>query len=73
MINEQLEELYKEYYAKEEIIRCGVVDEETYLASKPRIVFLLKEPHSGETGWSIPQGLRCQVQRGLMGRPFKKG
>lgn len=73
MINEQLEGLYTEYYPKENVIHCGIVDEETYLASKPRIIFLLKEPNSGKTGWSIPRGLRCQVQRGLMGHPFKKG
>lgn len=74
MINEELEKLYTQYYYDvREIIRCGVVDEEAYLASKPRIVFVLREPHTGETGWSIPEGLRCQVQRGLMGLPFKKG
>jgi len=72
MINEKLEKLYTEYCPDKMIIPCGVVDEEIYSASKPRIVFLLKEPHSDETGWSIPCGLRRQVQRGLTGHPFKR-
>ncbi|MDO9579270.1 MAG: hypothetical protein Q7J06_01705, partial [Bacteroidales bacterium] len=65
MINEKLERLYIEYYGDKKIILCGVVDENAYLASKPRIVFVLKEPHTSETGFTIPGGLRRQVQRGL--------
>lgn len=73
MINEKLEKLYAEYCPDKMIIPCGVVDEETYLVSKPRIVFLLKEPHSRKAGWSIVGGLRRQVQRGLTGHPFERG
>jgi len=52
MINEKISELYnqycetpggREYYGV--IIPCGIVDENTYFSSSPRIVFVLKEPH----------------------------
>jgi len=74
MINEEVEKLYTQYYHdKRKMIPCGVVDESVYLASKPRIVFVLKEPHTSQTGFTIPRGLRRQVQRGLRGEPFERG
>lgn len=75
MINKELKNLYTQYYREkvEMIIPCGVVDESIYLASKPRIVFVLKEPHTGDTGWTIPGGLWRQVQRGLKEKPFQRG
>jgi hypothetical protein len=65
MINEKLKDLYVHYYGEDyesNIIPCGVVDEKAYLSSKPRIVFVLKEPHSEGLGWSIPNSLINQVE-----------
>jgi hypothetical protein len=75
MINARLMDLYKSYYGDRlnSIIPCGVVDEETYTAVFPKIVFILKEPHSDETGWSITKGLRRNVKKGLKNLPLEKG
>jgi hypothetical protein len=75
MINETLIRLYKDYYGDkfDDIIQCGIVDEETYLSVYPKIVFLLREPHTEETGWSIPSGLSRNVEKGLKGEPLEKG
>jgi hypothetical protein len=75
MINEKLKKLYIQYYADkvERIVLCGVVDERVYLSSRIKIVFVLKEPHSRDGGWSMPINLRRQVQRRLGGQPFEKG
>jgi len=74
MINGQLAELYAQYYHehynddyKKKIIICGVVDEEAYLRSNPRIVFVLKEPHTDRVGFSIPERLNANVNRGSKG------
>lgn len=75
MINQELEQLYKEFYGdrRKDIIACGVVDEEIYLRTKPKIVFVLREPHTDETGFTIPNGLRRQVEKGLSGKPLEPG
>ena len=72
MINTRLEHLYKEFYKEEraQIIGCGIVDEKVYLNSKPKIVFVLKEPHTEVTGFTIPGGLQTQVKNGLLGKPL---
>jgi hypothetical protein len=70
LINEKLHDLYIHYYGedyKKKIIPCGIVDENAYSASKPRIAFVLKEPHSKDVGWSIPCGLLRNVDRGSLG------
>ncbi len=74
MINQTLTDLYKNYYGDKfnSIITCGVVDEETYLSVYPKIVFLLREAHTEETEWSIPLGLRRNVEKGLKGEPLEK-
>ncbi len=54
MINEKLLDLYTKYYdgdPKGEMVRCGVVDEDIYLASQPKLVFVLKEPHSSHNNF----------------------
>ncbi len=63
MINDTLFAHYKKYYHDEitNIIRCGVVDEETYLSSSIKIVFVLKEAHSQKINWSIPDKLKEQI------------
>jgi hypothetical protein len=74
MINDQLSELYAQYYSqrynedyKKKMIMCGVVDEEAYLRSTPRIVFVLKEPHTDKVGFSIPERLNDNINRGTNG------
>ena len=63
MINERLDELYREYYKGDycKIVRCGVINEPLYLGSKPKIVFILKEPNDpgpGGGNWSLPEELK---------------
>jgi hypothetical protein len=70
MINEKLHDLYLHYYGedyKEKIISGGVVNENAYLSSKPRVIFVLKEAHTKKVGWSIPERLMIQVERGANG------
>jgi len=69
MINDRLMDLYKAYYGNniKSIVYCGVVDEVTYMSVYPRIVFILREPHSSDTGWSLTNGLRRNVENGLRG------
>jgi hypothetical protein len=74
MINENLESLYKSYYGENQKVpcRCGVAYEDEYLSHKPKIVFVLKEPHSDKPEIDIMVGLRRQVQRGLKGQPLER-
>jgi hypothetical protein len=73
MINQMLHALYKDHYRDEitNIIYCGIVDEKTYSSVYPKIVFILKEAHSKETGWCIPTGLQRNVGLGLNNRPME--
>ncbi len=74
MINEKLGDLYSRYYGvdyKGKMIPCGIVDENVYLKSRPRIVFVLREPHTSKTGWTIPGSLKRNVERG--DKDFEKG
>jgi hypothetical protein len=75
MINDTLLGLYKTYYGDgiKNIALCGVVDEKSYLSVNPRILFLLREPHSEKGGFSIPNGLNRNVQKGFNNKPFEKG
>ena len=67
----------KNLYCKFDIpIKCGVVDEYTYLRQKIKIVFLLKEPNSKQKGWSIPENLAKQIKwlennKGFENKKFK--
>lgn len=74
-INEQLIALYQDYYgdAINDIVYCGVVDEKAYRKVYPKIVFLLREPHSGSGGFSIPEGLKRNVMKGLNKQPLERG
>lgn len=55
------------------MIPCGVVDEDAYLSSSSKIVFVLKEPHeeSHTHPWTIPNSLKRNVDHGNSG--FEKG
>jgi len=74
-INGQLVDLYQDYYGDtvNDIVYCGVVEEEIYRKVYPKIVFLLREPHSENGGFSIPDGLRRNVIKGLNGQSLEKG
>ena len=75
MINERLDSLYKDYYGDRinDIIPCGVVDEQVYLKVYPKIVFLLRESHAGKAGFMIPNGLRLNVEKGLKNERLERG
>jgi len=71
VISERLQELYQGYLSQNEhFVPCGVVNEEVYEASSPKLVFLLKEVNDRrqERGWSMVGFLRKQVERGLNGQ-----
>lgn len=71
MISERLQELYEPYLqGNEHFVPCGVVDEEAYLSSEPKLVILLREVNDPQQkrGWSVPGFLRGQVRRGLDGK-----
>lgn len=79
MINEKLIDLYQEYYCDKiaDIIPCGLVDEETYLSAYTKIVFILKEahlrsPYQIDSGWTIPKGLKRNVDMGLNNLPMER-
>lgn len=74
VINSKLENLYRTYYGDSYAnnIPCGVVDEETYANIYPKIVFILREPHSDEIGWSLQKGLKRNVEKGLKGISLEK-
>jgi len=72
MINERLDSLYMDYYGDRinDIIPCGVVDEETYSSVYPKIVIILREahmrtPYQIESRWTIPKGLKRNADMGL--------
>ncbi len=70
MISEKLQELYTPYLTgSEHFVPCGVVDEEAYLSSKPKLVLVLREVNDPEQkpDWSVVDFLRWQVNRGLKG------
>lgn len=54
-IRRREEKLFRRWLQRRpDLVRDGVVDEDTYLATKPRLLFLLKEvndPHGG--GWDL--------------------
>ena len=53
-INDQLEQLYKVWETKySTFIRGGIVNEDDYLNSNPKVLFLLKEVNSNDNGWSL--------------------
>ena len=66
MINNVLSSIYSRSTLfnprqKKKLSRGGVVFEKLYLSSKPRVVFLLKDPGvSG--GWSWPEEMRKQIR-----------
>jgi len=79
MINETLIALYKDYYGDRinDVIPCGVVDEETYSSVYPKIVFILREahmrtPYKIESGWTIPKGLKRNADMGLNNVPMER-
>lgn len=75
MISEKLQGLYNSYKSlnpNEHFVPCGVVNEEAYESSSPKLVFVLKEPNDPRqtSGWSIVGFIQDQVKEGLSGRPI---
>lgn len=74
MISEKLQELYelhkRQLSPNEHFVPCGIVDQEAYEASTPKLVFLLKEVNDPKQtpGWSMVGFLQDQVKRGLSGQ-----
>jgi hypothetical protein len=73
MISERLQELYDQYSSPDAHLVpkgnfgcCGVVDEEKYESSSPKLVFVLKEPHNSPTrpNWSVIEFICKQVNIG---------
>jgi len=62
-IREEEEKLFAELKSADpQIITDGVVDEEEYLAAKPRILYLMKEVNGG-SGWDLREFLRDEGGR----------
>lgn len=75
MIPEKLQGLYNSYNSlnpNEHFVPCGVVNEEVYESSSPKLVFVLKEPNDPRQtpGWSLVRFLQDQVKKGLSGQPI---
>ncbi len=62
-MNNELNKLYKAQ-GRKDFIPCGIPYEETYLQSRPRVVFLMKEVNSKNLGWDLPNFLRSQIKKG---------
>ena len=77
MISEKLQELYelhkRQLSPNEHFVPCGVVDQEAYESSTPKLVFLLKEVNDPKQtpGWSMVGFLQDQVKRGLSRQSIK--
>lgn len=74
MISERLQQLYTPYLVgQEHFVPCGVVDEEAYLSSKPKLVLVLREPNDPDQkpGWSMVDFLQWQISRGLKGESIR--
>jgi len=71
VINQKLGWLYRRYDTKRRFIRCGVVNEKTYLRSSPRLVIVLREPNSSDRDWSLPKFLREELERFERGQKFQ--
>ena len=67
MVNQALDSLYRSHFGSEcdTIVRGGIVDEQVYRNTRPRIVFLLKEPNEPnpkQCGWSMPEELHKTIR-----------
>jgi len=75
VIREKLQELYDRYASQnpnEHFVPCGVVNEEAYRVSSPKLVCVLKEPNDPDQhrGWRIDTFLEKQVKKGSSGKPM---
>ena len=72
-IREELDRLYDNYRSlnpDEHFVPCGVVNDEAYQASCPKLVCILREPNDPDHnhGWRIDEFLAKQVKKGLAGQ-----
>lgn len=62
MINQKLEQLYKKWSNQHgTFIKGGVIDEDMYSSASIRLLFLLKEVNSRESGWSLIDLINNQI------------
>lgn len=73
MVNQRLSRLYETYFGEEvtRIVPCGVVDDEAYSLNRPRLVVLLKEVNSRQSGWSLPEFVRRQATYASEGKSYR--
>lgn len=73
VIRDRLRELYNRYISQnpnEHFVPCGVVNEEVYETSRPKLVCVLREPNdpNQHPGWRIDTFLEKQVKKGSSGQ-----
>lgn len=64
-ISEEEDRIFASWTARRpnlKLIRDGVVNEDAYSSSNPRVLFLLKEPNTTETDWSLIDFIRRGAQ-----------
>jgi len=72
-IRQELDRLYdncRSLNPGEHFVPCGVVNEEAYQASYPKLVYILREPNDPDHNprWRIDEFLARQVEKGLAGQ-----
>lgn len=77
VIREELQELYNSYKSlnpNEHFVPCGVVNEEAYEASCPKLVCVLREPNDPDQHprWRIDTFLEKQVKKGSIGQSISR-
>lgn len=73
VIRERLQELYNRYISQnpnEHFVPCGVINEEVYETSRPKLVCVLREPNDPDQhlGWRLDTFLEKQVKKGSSGQ-----
>ncbi|MFH0942236.1 MAG: hypothetical protein V1823_04360 [Chloroflexota bacterium] len=82
MISGKLQELYDRYSSPDahlvpegNFVSCGVVNDEAYDSSSPKLVCVLREPNDKKQShnWLIPELLRQRIDKGKLGMWRKVG
>jgi len=74
MIQKKLNKLYQKYSLHaEHFVSCGLVNEDEYLNSKPRVVFLLKEPNDKErnSNWDLTDYINYCIEEDKIQKMWK--
>jgi hypothetical protein len=70
-ISARLDELYASL-GRKDFIPCGLVDEDSYSASAPKVLFLLKEVNSKNLDWNVPGHVQRQISTGKIRLTWKR-